>query len=577
MKDTIKTQTKGVSLVWVVILITIVMIIITSLTSATVKELRMTTGADLSVQAYAAARAGIEANSVSSTCNGLTAGTRQYTLDAATNTAYEVTVNPGASYCDIDSVGRVGLVTRKIHQRVSAQPAPTNVIQFPDDIQNAATVTLAPVPANPVTSLTDQHGYIEDGNSPGGNFTQQFDVNLGATDSFAPIGTGNGTFLYMVGLESRDGDANNFGQLKIYRPTSPATAGAYTPSVISLPTAISNSISTLRIVITYNGSKFSVKVKDATGLCLASYNDPTTISGYHFDKIYVEDIDNAASVSAPNFGYLQNMVFTGVQYNPRVLTYSLGVGGASILPIANATQSVPRGGNGAPVSAVAKDGYYFHGWDDGNPSNPRQDLNVQNDINAVAIFWPYISFGDTAGAYGSSAYLAQGFFTSQLGSATVVNQLETGASPTPGGIGLHLQGAYAGPLRVDWPQDPNDSYITKKIDIPFDATRLTFDANAAVGTAANPYNDVVIVQLRSSDFSALLPGADWQGRDDGVGSTGTGLLIAGQSFSGPVYGGWNPYSYTIPDSYKGQTIIFYARAHNGGFGAHLMLDNIRVQ
>jgi hypothetical protein len=49
-------------------------------------------------------------------------------------------------------------------------------------------------------------------------------------------------------------------------------------------------------------------------------------------------------------------------------------------------QTVPYGGNGTPVTAVANPGYHFGFWSDGSTANPRTDTNVTADLTVTANF-----------------------------------------------------------------------------------------------------------------------------------------------------------------------------------------------
>lgn len=56
-------------------------------------------------------------------------------------------------------------------------------------------------------------------------------------------------------------------------------------------------------------------------------------------------------------------------------------------------QEVKGGKDGAPVQAVADDGYIFVGWSDGYEEDYRVDIDVNEDISVFAIF-VYADFGD---------------------------------------------------------------------------------------------------------------------------------------------------------------------------------------
>ena len=67
----------------------------------------------------------------------------------------------------------------------------------------------------------------------------------------------------------------------------------------------------------------------------------------------------------------------------HTLTYAAGEHG---VVSGELSQVVDRGRDGTPVLAVPDEGYDFAGWSDGSLQNPRQDLNVSQDINVTANF-----------------------------------------------------------------------------------------------------------------------------------------------------------------------------------------------
>jgi len=65
------------------------------------------------------------------------------------------------------------------------------------------------------------------------------------------------------------------------------------------------------------------------------------------------------------------------------LTYMAGPNGTIS---GSASQTVPSGGNGTPVTAVANTGYHFVQWSDGSTANPRTDTNVTANLSVTASF-----------------------------------------------------------------------------------------------------------------------------------------------------------------------------------------------
>jgi hypothetical protein len=84
------------------------------------------------------------------------------------------------------------------------------------------------------------------------------------------------------------------------------------------------------------------------------------------------------------------------------LFYGAGTGGS----LGGATrQAVRPGMNGTPVSAIPAPGYQFVRWNDGNPANPRTDVNLGNHVNALAVFSTFTPPGFQMTAPSAAAWL----------------------------------------------------------------------------------------------------------------------------------------------------------------------------
>ena len=105
--------------------------------------------------------------------------------------------------------------------------------------------------------------------------------------------------------------------------------------------------------------------------------------GYLFDGWYrdLDLIDTIAKIDSATTGRIQ--VFA--KWLPAVLTlaYSAGENGSLT---GEPLQSIPNGGDGTAVEAVADEGYAFIGWSDGVDDNPRIDTNATSDIAVQANF-----------------------------------------------------------------------------------------------------------------------------------------------------------------------------------------------
>jgi hypothetical protein len=69
----------------------------------------------------------------------------------------------------------------------------------------------------------------------------------------------------------------------------------------------------------------------------------------------------------------------------HILTYSAGEGG---MIAGESLQTIPYGGDGTQVTAMADTDYYFVRWSDMSVQNPRRDVNVYSDITVEAVFAP---------------------------------------------------------------------------------------------------------------------------------------------------------------------------------------------
>jgi CSLREA domain-containing protein len=115
------------------------------------------------------------------------------------------------------------------------------------------------------------------------------------------------------------------------------------------------------------------------------------------------------------------------------LNYSAGTGGSIFGPI---SQSVPHGGSGEEVTALADTGYSFVQWSDGDESNPRTDKNVVANLDVEAAFVEHTittlsSNASPAFVNEPAAYLIEVYGTvSAPGDGQVLVEVSTGESCT---------------------------------------------------------------------------------------------------------------------------------------------------
>ncbi|MGI6443538.1 MAG: InlB B-repeat-containing protein [Candidatus Dojkabacteria bacterium] len=112
------------------------------------------------------------------------------------------------------------------------------------------------------------------------------------------------------------------------------------------------------------------------------WNRAEANTGYHFVKWSDGKTDNPREERITS-----NLVLTAIFEKKTAetvkLTYSASKGGSIR---GEKVQTIPKGGDGKSVEAIASSGYQFTGWNDGVKTASRTDKKVQNDITAIAQF-----------------------------------------------------------------------------------------------------------------------------------------------------------------------------------------------
>jgi len=107
--------------------------------------------------------------------------------------------------------------------------------------------------------------------------------------------------------------------------------------------------------------------------------DADTITGVFDDTIFPVDGEWSVRYDTEN-----GDVYVDVTGGDTVsLQYAAGTGGTLT---GTATQNVPCGASGNPVTALPEPGFTFSQWSDGVTDNPRTDMNVTDDISVTAEF-----------------------------------------------------------------------------------------------------------------------------------------------------------------------------------------------
>lgn len=115
-------------------------------------------------------------------------------------------------------------------------------------------------------------------------------------------------------------------------------------------------------------------------------------AGYVFDKWS----DGKTTASRTDSNVQANATYTAsfktAPVDTFTLTYIAGEGGSIN---GSSSQTVTKGGNGSPVTAVANDGYVFDGWsDDPAKGATRTDSNIQANAAYTASFKTNVACGD---------------------------------------------------------------------------------------------------------------------------------------------------------------------------------------
>lgn len=278
---------KGTSLVWAVIFVGILSTISISVSTLTVREIRMSADQDFSEKAYSAARSGLEVGEYLCT-RGHVANFKGY---LESDISYDLKIVPkvGGGGCEIESIGKVeskNSVTRKLIESYAfdGNAAPSiadSDLENPHWYDSSGKYDTTPSSYERTTLYGDKRGLIKHGNlnyeASGGSivtekgtpfkftFDYSFDKNNPNTadDRFKFFGVaeeglknvGGGTdYLlnqyFVVGVKVQ----GNLADTLYYRLKKPGQAVT--------ETLIGNTGSALRVSINYTGARFKVCVKN---------------------------------------------------------------------------------------------------------------------------------------------------------------------------------------------------------------------------------------------------------------------------------------------------------------------------
>lgn len=326
----IKKQNQGIALLWVLVLIIVMLIITGSMSSLIIKELTMSLGIDLSEQAYAAAKSGIEVGrklGCEETVNVERSGSG--ILD--TDLTYDVkTKKQTNGKCNITSIGSAGPEGRKVARKISSTQeqifGTADVMVFPDNADTPATK----VEGEDIFYFVDKADdgtigkIVKDGNG-GGKFFQQFDLTIPSTGQ-----TYAGTYNNVTNDFVVVGGTSSGFQL--------VTGPLYSWHMTEIPLVADETMptpgTTIRYRINYDENKMKVAVlkSDAEGnfKCIAA-SAQRNVGAYAFSKLAIftdgASLENLSSHSGikiyPTEAVLMNMVLTGTVNLPPTISLDL--------------------------------------------------------------------------------------------------------------------------------------------------------------------------------------------------------------------------------------------------------------
>ena len=319
IRKTFTSQNKGTALLWSLIIILVLLILAGSMAGLIIKEMRMSTNIDMSEQAYAAARSGVEVGAKA--CDGETnLSTGDIILDPLSNQVkYNVTivfsVGPPA-ICTITSIGKVGMagseITRKLSVMQTDRFGSANIVSLPQEVD-------APVIVSDKTNLSYFNKSLVPVVFSGTTFYQQFDIDL--TNLTVNKTAGSGTIQYVGGVTSK---------YAVVRFTT-SSGGGYSANFdtfgggtsVAFPGSIPSSTTKVRAKIVYNNGSFKINLKDITpgGTGAPLGCAVTSFSSYSFNNFATYSSDGVVSAKGltPDSGI--NINSTGAVLENIVLKY----------------------------------------------------------------------------------------------------------------------------------------------------------------------------------------------------------------------------------------------------------------
>lgn len=324
---------KGTALLWVLIIVFTLLIIAGSLSGLIIKEMRMSVNIDLSEQAYAAARSGIDI--AQSACNDLPLDGFQgeingvFETDPTTETAtvsYKINkfkknssgeCRDEATNKGVESEGIVDISGNQISRKLSAELNPvfqtSDVIEIPDGIGTIDSIGNFSYFKDTGSRITESR--------PGAEFYQVFDLSVPSNTVYVGTGYIDGTpqQIFLVGINPSGGSPGP--SIEFWKRDLtllfPIDAIGYPPDFPPFFEGLDSSADTVyRVKIAYRQGKMEVVVFERK-------TNPDNLE-------VIERCVATGSVDFPNYTFNNFVVYSsaGVIINPENKT--LDASGAQI-------------------------------------------------------------------------------------------------------------------------------------------------------------------------------------------------------------------------------------------------------
>ncbi|MBP3284537.1 MAG: InlB B-repeat-containing protein [Clostridia bacterium] len=208
---------------------------------------------------------------------------------------------------------------------------------------------------------------------------------------------------------------------------------------------------------------------------------------------------SAISFTMPESNITLTANFALLEYTLKYISTEGGV------ILGETEQVLKKGYDGSVVEAVANDGYYFYGWDDGYTQPVRQDTNVEEDKTYTAIFYE---------GYEVSFY---GYDDIKIGETQRVNAGESAIPPDASQVPVKEGYQFNGTWSEDYTNVQRNLTIYANYDIEGYEVTVTYDSDAGEATGAGIYTLDTLVELSVTKINTNYTFQGWKLlKDDGT-------------------------------------------------------------